>query len=213
MRPAPGRGMGALFAMILMGCGVAGQPVPPGVRPPAAPTEARVVSVPEGFVVEAARPTRDIDGAPLPSVPALVLFIDDPTCQGVPAVVAEAGPLQWPVRPALPVQVQVAAALGARVGPPSPPLFVAWQAPPPPPPEALVFPDPAGGVQVAWLPPPPDLVATILILRDGQVVARVPAAEARFVDTPPPGRHHYALAIELGDTRSAPSPATVVLVP
>ncbi len=196
-----------------MGCGVAGRPLPPGPRPPAQPTGVRVLSVPDGFLVEATRPSRDLDGAPLATPPALVLFVDDPTCQGLPVAAAEAGALHWPVQPAVPVQVQVAAAVGARVGPPSPPRFVVWQAPPPPPPEALVFPHPGGGLQIAWLPSPQGLVATMVIVRDGEVVGRIAAAEARFVDHPPPGRHRYVLAVELGETRSAPSPAVEVVVP
>lgn len=211
MRPLVPKLARVLFSLIPIGCGVAGRPLPPGPLPPAAPSAVRVLSVPGGFEVEASRPTRDVEGAPLAAAPTLLLFVDDPACAGVPAAVADVGPLRWPVVPEGPVSLHVAAAVGQRVGVPA--AHMATWTPPPGPPEApLVFVDAAGGVQVAWLPAEAP-VEHVVVLRDGAVVGRAPVAEARFIDAAPRGAHRYAVALETAAARSAPSPEATVLVP
>lgn len=201
-------GLGAILA----GCGVAGHPVPPGPLPPAAPADVRILSTPDGLEVHMTPPTRDIDGGALTAPPELLVFVDDPRCAGLPAGAAAASPLTLALKPDAPITLRVAAAIGGRRGPPAPPLTARWAPPPPPPAAPIGFSTPDGGIQIAWLPPEPP-VAEILVLRDGAIVGRAPAAQARFVDRPPPGAHRYALVAATAIARSAPSPATPVTAP
>lgn len=205
-------GFTLLFGASLLGCGVAGRPLPPGPRPPAAPTDVRVVATPEGFEIEARRPTRDLDGEALATPPRLLLFVDDAACAGLPAAQADAGPLVWAERPEGSRRLHVVAAVAGRMGAPAAPVEVVWTPGPPAPDAPLAFLSPEGGVQLAWLPAEAP-VEVVVVLRDGVPVGQAPADAARFVDPAPPGRHRYAVAAQTATARSAPSPEAEVVVP
>lgn len=201
-----------LALLLLLGCGVAGRPIPPGPVPPAAPTGVRVLSTPSGLEVQADRPTRDIDGGALDQPVELLLFADDPRCAGRPAHVSAAGPLSLKHTASAPITLRVAAAVAGRRGPPAPPVEARWIAPPPPPDPPVAFATPDGGVQVAWLPPPPP-ATVVRVLRDGAVIGQAPAAQAGLIDRPSRGVHRYAIIAATPNARSAPSPAVSVVAP
>ncbi|MCB9544980.1 MAG: hypothetical protein H6706_03710 [Myxococcales bacterium] len=201
-----------VLALGLAACGVPGRPLPPGPVAPRAPADVQVVSTPAGLEISAERPTRDLDGEPVPEPPSLLVFVDDAACRGVPAGVAATGPVVVP-RPAGEVTLRVVAAVGGRQGPPAEAVRVAWAPGPPPPDAPLAFLTPDRKVQLAWLPP--DAPAGVMrILRDDRPVGVAPASAARFVDAAPPGPHRYRLEAVVGAARSAPSaPADVVVPP
>lgn len=203
------RGALALLGPLMLACGVPGLPLPPGPIPPAAPSNVRVLSTPDGLEVSAVHPTHDIDGAALKATPSLQVFVDDPRCHGAPVATAADGPLRWSVKPTQPVQVRVTAALADRRGPAAPPLVVRWTPPPPAPDAPIGFATPQNAVQIAWLPPEGQ-GGEMLILRDGAVIGRAAIAAARFIDAAPAGERRYTLMIETSTARSGPSPAVVV---
>lgn len=199
-----------LGAGLLIGCGVAGHPIPPGPLPPAAPRVLEVVSTPGGLEVHATAPTTNIDGDPLTAPAQLLLFVDDPRCAGQPAHASETGPLRVGQKPTTPVTLRVAAAVEGRRGPPAAPISARWSPPPPQPDAPIGFSTPEGAVQIAWLPPKPP-ATEIIVLRDGQPVGRAPAAKARFIDRPSRGTHRYAIIAATPNARSAPSKAVAVI--
>ncbi len=196
--------------LLLGGCGVAGVPVAPGPLPPAAPHEIVVVRVADGFEVTATAPELDIDGRPLAAPPRLLLFVDQPACDGRPAASGPAGsPLRWRTDSERTVSLRLAAARAGRQGAASAAVSVAWSPPPVAPARPIAFVDAAGRVQLIWLPPQSPMVR---ILRDGKPVATAPAKAAMYTDTPGRGRHQYTLESVGDGYRSAPSPTAVVEV-
>ncbi len=201
-----------LVGALLVGCGVAGRPLPPGPAAPDRPTELRVRATADGFEVTARLPTRDLDGEPLGADPAvrLAVFVDRADCRGVPDAVG-APPLRLTAARDRPVDVRVVALRGRQAGPVAR-THARWGPPPPPPEPPLAFVDAAGAVQLSWLPPPPPVDA-VRVLRDGVRVAEAPADAAAFTDAAPAGEHAYALVALTPDAASAPSAAARVRVP
>jgi hypothetical protein len=203
------RGALALMGPLMLACGVPGLPLPPGPIPPAAPSDVRVLSTPDGLEISAVHPTHDIDGSLLEATPSLQVFVDDPRCHGTAVATAADGPLRWSVKPNAAVQLRVTAALADRRGPPAPPVFALWTPPPPAPDAPIGFATPHNAVQIAWLPPEGQ-GGEMLILRDGAVIGRAAIAAAGFIDPAPAGARRYTLKIETPIARSGPSPAVVV---
>lgn len=199
----------ALLMLAAAGCGVAGQPLPPGPVPPSAPTVTGWRATPDAIELIIQAPTADLDGAPM-SEPLTLAAHRGPDCQGAPLA---HGPTEQPMRlPPLRVatSVRVVAARGGHAGPPSAPVSVRWTPPPPAPEAPLAFVDARGTVQLSWLPPE---APRVVILRDGARVAEVDAGEALWSDAAPPGAHRYQLVGQGPRFRTAPSPAAVVEVP
>ncbi len=200
-----------MLSLLLVGCGVAGAPIAPGPVPPAAPGPPTVVRLVDGFEVVAAAPEVDVDGRSLETPATLLLFVDQPTCEGRPAAVAKPGrPLRLQTTDTAPVSLRVVAARGTRQGAPSQPVRATWSAPPAAPEKPIAFVDGAGKVQLTWLPPE---VATVRILRNGEPVGTAPAEASLYTDAPGKGRHRYAVEGVGADFRTAPSESVEVVVP
>ncbi len=205
--------MRATAVLLLLGCGVPGAPLPPGPLPPAAPSDVRVVRTAEGLEITATPPTTDVNGNSLSGRPQLLLFVDAPTCAGRPAAASLERPLlRLPMDEPRSMELRLVASLAGRRGDPAPPVTVEWSAPPPPPEAPIAFADGAGVVQLTWLPPPAP-VDEVRVVRDGQAVATVPAADSLYADSPDRGSHQYQLQGVGPGFRTAPSPNVTVEVP
>lgn len=204
------RGLLLVAAWSLTGCGVAGQPRPPGPLPPAAPTIEAAISTPDGVLLQISPPTTDIDGAPIED-PVTLHAHPAADCHGPPLARGAEGAVALPPLEEA-TAVRVVALRAERAGPPSDAITVRWSAPPPPPEAPLAFVDGSGAVQLSWLPPPPP-VERVDVLRDGIVVATEPADAAMWTDEAPTGRHVYALVGLTPAARTGASKAVEVEVP
>ncbi|MCB9523288.1 MAG: hypothetical protein H6702_07875 [Myxococcales bacterium] len=181
----------ALLGALLAGCGVAGAPRP---ERPSPPKVVKVLCSPEGWWVhlDTERALVWLDGKPPVTAPGAVLRI--PRQAGAPPPMLRLGGPD-PVAP----------------GAPGDPVPLPWTEPPAPPPPPLAF-FGAGVVQITWLPPPAG-TQTVLLLRDGHLVQRLPADAPGAQDAAARGPHQYTVRFEASQTLTAPSPPTAVTVP
>jgi len=164
-----------------------------------------------GLEIVAAAPEVDIDGRALTSTPTLLLFLDQPRCDGRPAATALAGtPLRFATRETKVRSARVVAAIEDRQGEPSVAIELRWSPPPPAPERPIVFVDTAGAVQITWLPP---AAARVRVLRDGIPIGEARADASVYADTPEAGTHRYALEGVGPGFRTAASQAVEVDVP
>ena len=200
------------LGLLLIGCGVAGRPRPPGPTPPTAPTQISVNSTPTGFQITVEPPTHDLDGRPLTEPPIILAYIDQPRCDGTPAAQGPASePLRLP-KSAAGKTLRIAGALAGRQGRSAAPIRLSWHQPPPPPEAPLLFVDAQKVVQISWLPPESP-VAQIRILRDGVPITDAPAAQAQASDSPGPGTWRYQLQSIGPNVVSGASPDATITLP
>ena len=199
---------GWMAATLLYGCGVAGQPMPPGPLPPRAPDVSRSVSTPDGLELYGPSSHLDVDGAPIGDPVELWLFAGQGPIEGQPVARAQQGPIKLPT----PLSIGTARLVAVRAdrsSQPSPPFPLVWSAPPPPP-APVGFIDAAGNARLIWSPVDGEVVE-IQIIRDGQRRARLDGDAAGFSEAVAVGEHHYQLIIHGATYRSAAS-ETAILV-
>lgn len=199
-----------LLGLLLTGCGVAGQPRPPGPLPPSAPSAIVAISTPDALLLRVTPPTTDLDGAPFDD-PVTLHAHPAADCQGPPIARGADGRVSLP-RLERETALRVVALRADRAGPPSDVITVRWTPPPPPPEAPLAFVDGSGAVQLSWLPPPPP-VDRIEIRRDGIAIATAPAEAAMWSDPAPTGRHVYTLVGLAPAAQTAASSGVEVEVP
>jgi hypothetical protein len=176
-----------LLAALLCGCGVPGRPQ---LTPPPSLTHCDLLRTPTGFELSA-------------PVDLLVRLDHAPIAAELPAQRVQ-------LLPSTLRHLSVAPVVGGRIGHActrSP----TWTPPPPPPEGPIVFPGPAGTVQITWLAPPEAL--HIVLYRDGAPIARLPSTNPLYTDHPAPGTHHYAIAAEDAQSRTAASAPSPIAVP
>ncbi len=196
-----------LLATLCGGCGVAGQPMPPGPLPPSAPREIRQVSTPEGVEVYGPQQHRDVDGHLIGDPVELRLYPADGPWTGPPLGRATGTPILI-ARPKETSLVRLIAYRGRNASRASPPFRLSWS-PPAKAPTPIGFIDEEGVTRIMW-PPLEDAVNTVTILRDGEPVSHIEARSTTFTERAPGSRHRYQIVIRGETFRSAPSGAVIL---